>query len=135
VKPARDLLHRQRPDPGRGQLDRQRHPVQRAADRGDGRDVVRPDGEAGLGGRGPVGEQPDRFVALGGCAGLGGNDPPQIPPAHGGGSPPPPPPPPPPPRPPPERRGPHRPPPPARGPPPPPPPPCPPGAAGLCPPR
>ncbi len=64
IEARADLLHRQRPDPGRGELDRQRHAVERTADRGDDGGVVRTDDESGPGGGGPVGEQADGLVTV-----------------------------------------------------------------------
>ena len=64
VEPGADLFHRQRPDPGRGQFDRQRQAIERAADRGDRGGVVRADHESGAGCGGPVGEQADGLIAM-----------------------------------------------------------------------
>jgi len=67
VKALGELSWRQRTQPHRGQLDRQRHPVKRTADPGGGLGVglieleVRPDGD------GPVPEQADRPVVPAGA--------------------------------------------------------------------
>ena len=61
-QPVGDLLHRQRPHPGRGQLDAQRDAVQRPAQPGHRRRVVAGQREPGPGPRGPGREQPDRLV-------------------------------------------------------------------------
>ena len=61
-QPVGDLLHRQRPDPGRGQLDAQRDAVQRPAQPRHRRRVLRRQREPRPGPRGPRREQPDRLV-------------------------------------------------------------------------
>ena len=63
-QPLGDLLHRQCAYPRGRQFDRQRHAVQRPAQRGDRADVGRADGETGQGRGRPVGEQPDRLVPV-----------------------------------------------------------------------
>ena len=59
---AGDLGQRQRPQPGRGELDGQRQAVQAAHDLDDRRHRGVVDREVGAGGRGAVGEQPHRRV-------------------------------------------------------------------------
>ena len=63
VKPRRQGLRRQQPDPGRGQLDGQRQPVQPAADLRDRRRVAAGQLEARVRGVRPLGEQAHRGVA------------------------------------------------------------------------
>ena len=62
AQPGADLLRRQDPDPGRGQLDRQRQAVERPADRGDGGRVLRTDGKSRARRGAPVREQADGLV-------------------------------------------------------------------------
>jgi hypothetical protein len=62
VQPLQDLLGRQDPDPGCGQLDRERHAVQALAQPGDRLDVIGAQREPRLAGGGPLGEQADRGV-------------------------------------------------------------------------
>ena len=62
AQPALDLLHRQRPHPGRGQLDAQRDAVQRPAQPRHRRGVVAGQRETWPGPRGPGREQPHRLV-------------------------------------------------------------------------
>ena len=63
TQPVGDLLSGQHGHPRCGQLDGQRHPIQRPADRGHRHRVALGDGETRAGGRGPVGEQLDRLIA------------------------------------------------------------------------
>ena len=60
VEPLQDAGRRQEPHARRGQLDRERQPVQRLADRDDGRGVRRREREVGLDGPGAFDEQLDR---------------------------------------------------------------------------
>ena len=62
LEAAQDRVGRQELDPGRRQLDRERHPVEPGADRGDGRGVVVRDLEVGPDGERPRDEQPDGLV-------------------------------------------------------------------------
>ena len=76
IQPRRQLLHRQRPQPGRRQLDRQRHPVQPPADPRHQRGVVAGDHEPRPDRRRPLGEQrhpriPHARPAATGSAGSG----------------------------------------------------------------
>jgi hypothetical protein len=64
AQPGRDLLGGHGAQPGRGQLDGQRHAVERPADHGHGGRVVFGDLEAGHHGTGPLGEQADRGGVL-----------------------------------------------------------------------
>ena len=61
VQPGQDLPRRQRPQPDRGQFDRQRDPVQRPAHPGHRRAVARIDREPRQYRRGPLREQPHRL--------------------------------------------------------------------------
>ena len=62
VEAGQDRLRRQDLDPGRGQLDGQRHAVEPGADGGDGRRVLVGDREPGLDRDGPLDEQADGGV-------------------------------------------------------------------------
>ena len=62
MQAVKDLGQRQRPHPRRGQLDRQRHPIEARANLGHRRGIVIGDGEPGPGMAGPVGEQLDGFI-------------------------------------------------------------------------
>ena len=61
VEPRGDLVRRHRRHPRRGELDRERDPVEAAADLSDGVDVRLAEGERRIGGGGPCDEQPDRL--------------------------------------------------------------------------
>ena len=65
VQPLGELTGGQRAQPHGGQLDGQRHPVQRAADPGHGGHVVRVQLEVRPDGHCPVTQQPDRRVGFG----------------------------------------------------------------------
>ena len=74
LQPRQDRRGRQQLDARRGQLDRQRQPVQAGADLGDRRGVVVGDLESRLDRERPLDEQPDRLVlrhTLGGRARIG----------------------------------------------------------------
>ena len=58
-----DLLHRQHADPRGGELDGQRHAIQRAAECRDGRGIAFGDDESARCRSGTVGKEPDRLVA------------------------------------------------------------------------
>ena len=62
VEAVQDLGQRQRAQPGRRELDRQRHTVEPLTDLGDGDGVVLGDGEVGAREPSPVGEQLDSLV-------------------------------------------------------------------------
>jgi hypothetical protein len=69
VQPRRDLLRRHGAQPGRGQLDGQRHAVERAADPGHGGRVGHGDLESGQDRAGALIQQPDRGEIAGGVGG------------------------------------------------------------------
>ena len=62
IEPDQDRVGAEELDPGRGQLDRERHPVEPGADRGHGRRVLVGDREAGADRDRPLDEQADRRV-------------------------------------------------------------------------